>query len=784
MTGLLEFARAGYPIMFSKKLMYVDATTNAIMTDTSEVDTASYLYSLMETLRVADQDETNQYYSSFCYEGRVESDKLESALKATKCELNITSWPKLYEDGKSDEEAYINGIMRSNKTLTIEFNIEDASDSRYYLNLYIDTNADGRFDPGSELLDSLEIYAVNGSTRTYVSQDSVLKSGQTYSVSRDVSVYMGVIPWKLEIVQAGNELIRDNESGMSAIMPDDELSKEKIKVLQLVPNGATVYLPTTEEMAALEACTPKITIANAASRVNDSDVAGSYSGALQSITNSTQRLVTLKFWLYTKDLKDFTIEIDRMSVTTFNNNTIHDNGIDKTPTKYISDHKYNMLILGFTDCYQDINNSVAQSAIEKFISEGKSVLFTHDTTSFDNTQPYYNYLGWGYYINKYFRDILGMDRFGVTLLYPPTGTSYSISEVLALGRDAAYASGTSQTISNISLSDATGSVGKYMAQGYTDTFLNLWRTGTNGNAVTKYAYKVNTGQLTEYPYRIDERISVAETHSQYYQLDLEAQDIVVWYTLDTDLSKSSDSFTNSRFDMRNNYYIYNRGNITYTGVGHSSGLTDSEVMLFVNTIVASFNAIAKDPKTSILNRDKITVADDAEYLYIDFDSSDTTMAIGEDIMGISPQYKRVYFSIQDSSILMNKKISMEFYQRSDEANGVKLMVNAGDAEVEGDDKEEYAYVAKDAAGKPLQLTDGGNALKIYRNTDETLVDLTAGERLYAGVKYYVDVPLNYVTGNKFEMVFRIVINYGKSSDMYKYGYTNISLLRRGLFNLD
>ena len=68
-------------------------------------------------------------------------------------------------------------------------------------------------------------------------------------------------------------------------------------------------------------------------------------------------------------------------------------------------------------------------------------MFTHDTTSYRNQDT----SAWGFYFNKYFRDIVGMDRYGITLLYPYMGSSYSINNVLNLGRDGLYSTGTSQT---------------------------------------------------------------------------------------------------------------------------------------------------------------------------------------------------------------------------------------------------------------------------------------------------------------------------------------------------
>lgn len=91
-----------------------------------------------------------------------------------------------------------------------------------------------------------------------------------------------------------------------------------------------------------------------------------------------------------------------------------------------------MVIIGFDDVYQNISvNGV--KAIKKFIMDGKSVIFSHDTTSFytykydknnnvvNGQWLYTNWLintvqrtDWGVSMNTVLREIVGMDRYGIT----------------------------------------------------------------------------------------------------------------------------------------------------------------------------------------------------------------------------------------------------------------------------------------------------------------------------------------------------------------------------------
>lgn len=788
MEDILDFAKAGYPVVYSEELMYYDFDGN-LKINTTEVDTASNLYALMNTMK---NEASTTYHGSFFYENSVDSTLLEGALTRTNCELTITKWPKLYSEGAAEEDAYINGGVanRDNKVMTIEFQITDADpNSRYHLRLYVDTNADGRFDENTERLDNLEIYEVNLGRKTFISQDTLLKSNQLYSVNRNLDGYIGVIPWKLEVIKSGTEednLIRDNAMGMSAVMPADVSEKEEIRILQVVPKNVTVTLPNTAEMNALNGLSGINTIDDVKNRNFDSILGGIHTNEGYYSNTEANRKSAAKFWYYIRNLQDFNIKITRMSVDELNGHA--------DPETYFK--QFNMLILGFSDCYQDINAERARNAIDQFINEGKSVLFTHDTTSFDNRKnwgrgkanDYYTDIGWGYDINKYFRDIVGMDRYGITLLYPPNGmNAVDINTVLEYGRDAVYKTGTSQEITNIPMVSVTQKSGsglpnmRYQEQGYSDTFLNCWRQSgseeDNGaNSDTVKAAKVNSGQLTEYPYQIPDVIDVALTHGQYYQLDLEAEDIVVWYTLDK--SNRGSFYDNSQYDARNNYYIYNRGNITYTGVGHSNGfdgtsLTDDEVKLFVNTMIASYMASAQKPEIVIENKDKLVVNKDAEgsgkeyYLYVDYDSTMPNKYLGDDVSESGGEYyKRVFFSVRDNSVLQNKKIFMEFYRPSESGTEVDIGLPPGEEKPKAEEM----------------------PMAIYYQSDNSLVETDAvlgRQRLYAGTIYYVDVPLSGMNGkNTLDLLFRVIINHGRDSGKYKYGGQEVTLLRRGLIKLD
>ena len=117
---------------------------------------------------------------------------------------------------------------------------------------------------------------------------------------------------------------------------------------------------------------------------------------------------------------------------------------------------------------------------------------------------------------------------------------------------------------------------------------------------------MNDGAITQYPYRMGDTISIAKTHWQWNQLAMEQDkdingrsdgksDVVVWYCL-----ANNTLYNQSPNDVRNNYYFYSRGNVIYTGVGHSTVSNEEEIKLFINAMVAAANVTAVDPEVNFV----------------------------------------------------------------------------------------------------------------------------------------------------------------------------------------
>lgn len=145
--------------------------------------------------------------------------------------------------------------------------------------------------------------------------------------------------------------------------------------------------------------------------------------------------------------------------------------------------------------------------------------------------------------------------------------------------------------------------------------INPNKEDSNQGGLTATVKFVNKGQVSMYPYALgDTAISTAKTHFQYLALNLEDEDTVVWCTLDN--SSESSYYGVTAGDGSNNYYIYTKGNITYTGAGHDGIGTDGdEARLFLNTVIAAIKAGNYGPEISYTNRDGATDAESVIYAY-------------------------------------------------------------------------------------------------------------------------------------------------------------------------
>ena len=568
---------------------------------------------------------------------------IEKALRCSQAEVEWKELPELY-NGKTESESsstipdadYLNTDTNGRSLLTFKFAVKDEDpDHKYKYRIYIDQNGDGKFE-SDEIFYHAKTAAASG-----------VEQQRTIKISK---LYVGLIQWKIEVYRTDNKQIRFTKTGCSAAK-NRTGSKKQINVLQIMPKD------------------------------------GDYNGKLDLSTDPL-------FTKYYKNLNDYEISVDTITCSKFmeyfknGNRFSFDESKDvniggdgeQNPSAYPDSiktqlyDKYNMLIIGFGDCYggEDLSNeNGAVDFIKYFAAKGKSILFAHDLTSMNNVKVQADLRNpYGYSANALLRDLMGMNRFKAVS-----------NQLSAAEREhiIAYQGKQKDEQGNLIYDTVTDVNGKALDEVHGFTYYEIkrlafdkqkwtkedwerndkwpqgkkpddwevirnwkmpyqylikdangkvvcnvnWQTTNSGfnnlNDETTLVTKTNEGQITQYPYKIgtwttnnknenvfdDSKLEVAKTHGQYYQLNMEDPEVTVWYCLADDGKDcgegKADIYGVSPNDTANNYYIYSKANIFYSGVGHSKVDSDMEAKLFINTIIGAYRVSYEPPIVEVLN---------------------------------------------------------------------------------------------------------------------------------------------------------------------------------------
>ena len=592
-SELKEFVQSGYPVVFASGLMKQNQDNKSRVIDNEKVDASSYYYEFMNYALKYD----NVFVSS---ELNDRTDKLTFFSNLAKPVIKFTSKPP--EPPRANDSSNVsNRALIQDGQLKYVFSIENDSDAApavttYDCNLYLDLNFDGNLSEKEDQSAYIQIADSSGQVLSRI-QDSDgknhyhLRAGQKYTLTRKLpESYYKIITWKLEISSNRNSYIHTSENGYAKQGRKEGAEPQTIKVLQLLPeNGGGNWDLSLE------------------------------SGLFQTKLKELKEDKKINF--------DFDIKVTTTTVNAINAYTDQHEFRDVLNGSGIG-NGYDILIIGFADVYSNINNNYNQvDDILDFIKSGKSVIFSHDTTSYinynetvtdnkvyvysDHSGPgqYYSIKrqnNWGLYLNKLLRSVVGMDRYGITLNEDIPGTKQKASDLLRKGNELKDGESVSfkslmELAGDVAYKNGTRSQSYAQTQGYSNRYMS-----NNFYIETTSADKVNDGAITQYPYVIGDKIKIGTTHSQYYQLGLEQDrdingnadgksDVVVWYTL------AGGKYDNSPRDARNQYYFYSKGNVIYTGAGHKKvGDCEEEVNLFINAITAAANVTAVEPKASFV----------------------------------------------------------------------------------------------------------------------------------------------------------------------------------------
>lgn len=563
----------------------------------------------------------------------LDATSIESALKRAQADIEWKELPAIYNGETASESSstikdanYLNTDTNGRSLLTFKFTVKDTdANHKYKYRIYIDQNRDGKFEDDEIFYDARKTIALNS------------EQTRTLKISK---LYVGLIQWKIEVYRTDNQQIRFTKTGCSAAKNRTGFKKQ-IKVLQIMPN------------------------------------------------DKNKGTVNLKedgiFTKYYENLNDYEISVDTKTVDEYKALFHGDNRFSfdesseinlggegqQNPSEYSDDvktqlyDKYNMLIIGFGDCYvgDDISNEDgAVDFIKYFAAKGKSVLFTHDLTSMNNVKVQNQGNPFGYSANALLRDLMGMNRYKAVsnqisaaernkiIRYQEKqkdeqgNNKYDfVKDVNGNALDELHGF-TYYTIKRLAYDQkkkdendwyhsVEGQWVPYEGKGWKMPYQYLikdvnghmvcednWQTQNTGfnnyNDETTLVTKTNEGQITQYPYKIgdwsnhntvfdDTKLKVAKTHGQYYQLNMEDPEVTVWYCL-ADVGKvigngKSDTYGVSPNDASNNYYIYSKDNIFYSGVGHSKVESDMEAKLFINTMIGAYRVSYEPPIVEVLN---------------------------------------------------------------------------------------------------------------------------------------------------------------------------------------
>lgn len=329
---------------------------------------------------------------------------------------------------------------------------------------------------------------------------------------------------------------------------------------------------------------------------------------------------------------------------------IHFSMLAYGPKEYLAQN-FDVIAIGF---YDDANGQFVDFStnlctdIQSFLDANGSILMTHDNMTKDMTKGAVN-------LTNTLRKEAGMYRFGDVEIASGTESS-DIPHYITSDNDRYFFSNlsmisgkeTGKSAVNVSASewktridayvnarkkvaDNGSSKYKFGYPGYADCFSvyenrqasnmpyiyaefqieeqvrwNLAPSDLRITGTTK-ATQVNRGVVTTYPYYVSSDLRISPTHNQAYSLNLEDDQVTVWYTFAGDsrsgltssggssanyleLKNNSSLYAASPKDGMDSYFIYSVGNITYCGAGHSLVTGDNrdnndERKLFLNVLV-------------------------------------------------------------------------------------------------------------------------------------------------------------------------------------------------------
>jgi len=535
---------------------------NSIYTLSTAVHSSTNLFSFIQTTK-ANSANTNLMNAKDYDNSKIAFlGKLSYAIKIARPMIQMVE--PIVEDTATVNYIYVDPVT---KILNIQFALVPAglvanSALKYNAYLYMDYNEDGIFTESERL---------NPVPRDGSSSNGITESKFTsYVYSYNMANYNGVYQWQVKVVKQytdGSGIthdtpIRSEITGFAA-----STNKKTIQVLQITDNATDTTAYSLEN------------------KVNDSASLIRKYGGLGSLV-----------------LKDYDLVFKTMSVAQFLQQ------YQTEPYTLATDASTNKLagyhvIIMDNQIDQITDAKGALSNVKNEISKGIGVIFTRGAINYSNQA---NYLPSN---NLLFDDQKTYPRLtfiGKTLdaYLHPTDDPYYIFN-------------------------------------FGDYGLNETQLKAPATYQTTFITKSNIGSDSEYPYKIGEAIKIsASSYVEDAAIDYNknmAIPLIGWYCLsdsrspkvralglvsDTTANTYTGIYSSSPNDVKNNYYLFNRGKIYFSGIQFNTAdvqYNDEEIKLFINTLVASYKtsgriiivapAIAITDPTPISNTISLTTTD-------------------------------------------------------------------------------------------------------------------------------------------------------------------------------
>ena len=818
LNRLKEYIKSGYPIVFADG--FVKTSGSSLIVNDYLIDNSSRMYELVD-FAIKWRDNPSNKQKNVIFE-KADEKLNANDLNSLITNINLPKPEIKLEERHLEKDIDIPGRTTdysriNNRTLEINFKLLNKGFEndkvKFKLSLYVDSNSDGKFSGTREIINP-RYYTVL--------KDNVIHKGKltssktswykiTYKLPR---YYVGIVPWKIRIESVdGNGLNRYTSATGFGYVQNAGAAK-KINILQ-IKSSDNVQSHYNENYKGdytrykfnnlfyynyRDTAGNLLTFKDPSIRYNNWIGEGTFDMADNAMFKELLDEV--------KNTGDFDITVKSVSPETliYWYNDWRMKNPDKRPLEYFdaTATKYDMIVMGFGDSYTLPNVNNCLEPIQDWANSGKPILYTHDCTSQVN---YRGTSSWNYDLNRMIRGLVGLDRYGVLNNWPlRVGTGADKNNTVTKFEKTKYPTIAANTSDNSVTSSRLFEIAKENAernnkdikdiayeprsnktkivkevQGFTNGSLVYLSGNESTNAQFKFAKgyvrserhtnrveQINKGQITTYPFKIEKELEVAKTHYQPYQIDFNEDDdedgesdLIVWYTLASRESMKNNPASEYNLaprDVRNNYYIYTKGNITYSGVGHEKVTGREEMKLYVNTLIAAYKAAMVPPSIEFKETGDPDAAEKT-VSYISYDVSSDASNKGV----VTGDKEKVYFTPVDYNSFVKDTNPLE----------TKVLV------------------------KPVN-TKGGlyNVYRANGTKEPTESDDQIGEcyALMPGDSYYFEVPLSELGGNKNKIDIKVSartrvtrIFRGSSVTLPKYSPESVStyiIQKRGLFDLD